>query len=153
MAFTGGVASGSTIAWTYSGTPSAFSAETQSIGAFNPMVPAIDTTLVSTTQWQRKKPGTVMTHEGIPVVMLFDGSKLGDAYTGASGSRLVGKPATATITYAKSHSVGAAGSWTGSGFFTQFPTPELSTNALMVVNAEWHFDGITGPTFTAEAVA
>lgn len=151
MALLGGVGSGGAVAWTYSGTPASYSGEVLSHGPFDPRVPAVDTTLVSTSQYQRKIPGKVMMHDAMPISIVWDGSKLGDAYTGAAGSRIVGKTGTITVTLPRSTSGLTAGSFTGSGFFTSFPTPEVAPNGLLVCNAEWEFDGITGPTFTAEA--
>lgn len=144
-----GIGNGATVAFSGGMT---FAAECQVFGQFDPAIPAVDITKLSTANYQEFAPGRVMEHGPIPITILWDGSKAAAIYNGNHGTRIIGRAGTLTLTYPKTALASAAGaSVTGTGFFTKFPTPELQSNGLMTTVAMWQFDGQTPPSFTAEA--
>lgn len=144
-----GVGNGATIAFSGSLT---FTAEIRKMGAFDPQVPAIDITKVTTANYQESAPGRVMEHGDIPITIIWDGSKTTSIYNGAHNTRIIGRAGTITITFPKTNlAATTAASLTGTGYFRSFPTPPIESNTLMETTAIWRFDGQTPPNFTAEA--
>lgn len=148
----GGTGNGAALAWSGDLT---FTAEVSDIGTFDPSVPAIDNTHVTDVNYQQFIFGKIMEHGGVSLTITWDATKCTSIYNGAHGTRIIGKVGTLTITWPISNSGNTTkATLAGTGAFTSFPTPEISSNNKMSTTAIWQFDGGEGgtaPTWTNEA--
>lgn len=124
-------------------TRTGFTVDIRSISIGNQTIDMLDVSLLSSTGFMKKLAADLADAGSFTVEYLFDAA---DALPTLGGAAL-----STTITLPLVTSGNTAATLAGTAVCTDRKPPDLMNNEVQVASATFTWDGVTGPTFTAEA--
>lgn len=121
-------------------TRTGFTADIRSISIGNQTIDMLDTSLLSTTGFAEKISADLADAGSITVEVQFDVTDADIALGGAAVSTTITFPGT-----------GTQATLAGTAVLTDKKLPDLMNNEVMVASYTFTWDGVTGPTFTAQS--
>lgn len=120
-------------------TRTGFVVDIRSITIGNQTIDLLDTSLISTTGFMEKISADLADAGSFTVEYLFDATDADVTLGGAAVSTTITFPGT-----------GTPATLAGTAICTDKKFPDLQNNELQVASATFTWDGVTGPTFTAQ---
>lgn len=123
-------------------TRSGFTVDIRAINIGNQTIDLLDKSILSTTGFAEKVAADLADAGSFTVEYLFDATDADVALGGAAASTTITFPIPGA---------GTAATLAGTAICTDKKFPDMMNNELMVATATFTWDGVTGPTFTAQS--